>query len=122
MAKKILVIEDDKDIREAITLMLQNNGYDVTSSEGAKILKSLPEINPDLILLDNWLTEWRSDANGQEISKQLKTDPATQHIKIIIFSAVNNVKQIAEAGLADGYIQKPFDIDHLLNVVGNMLS
>jgi len=122
MAKKILVIEDDKDIREAITLMLQNSGYDVTSSEGAKILKSLPEINPDLILLDNWLTEWRSDANGQEISKQLKTDPATQHIKIIIFSAVNNVKQIAEAGLADGYIQKPFDIDHLLNVVGNMLS
>lgn len=122
MAKKILVIEDDKDIREAITLMLQNNGYDVTSSEGAKILKSLPEINPDLILLDNWLTEWRSDANGQEISKQLKTDPATQHIKIVIFSAVNNVKQIAEAGMADGYIQKPFDIDHLLKVVGNMLS
>ena len=122
MAKKILVIEDDKDIRDAITLMLQNSGYDVTSSEGAKILKSLPEINPDLILLDNWLTEWRSDANGQEISKQLKTDPATQHIKIIIFSAVNNVKQIAEAGLADGYIQKPFDIDHLLKVVGNMLS
>jgi CheY-like chemotaxis protein len=122
MAKKILVIEDDKDIRDAITLMLQNSGYDVTSSEGAKILKSLPEINPDLILLDNWLTEWRSDANGQEISKRLKTDPATQHIKIVIFSAVNNVKQIAEAGLADGYIQKPFDIDHLLKVVGNMLS
>jgi CheY-like chemotaxis protein len=122
MAKKILVIEDDKDIRDAITLMLQNSGYDVTSSEGAKILKSLPEINPDLILLDNWLTEWRSDANGQEISKRLKTDPATQHIKIVIFSAVNNVKQIAEAGLADGYIQKPFDIDNLLKVVGNMLS
>jgi len=117
MAKKILVIEDDKDIRETIVYVLEDHGYEVTSSEDAKILKSLTELNPDMILLDNWLTEWKSDANGQQLSKQLKSDPATSHIPVIIISAVSGVKEIAEAGMADGYLRKPFGIDDLVEIV-----
>jgi len=117
MAKRILVIEDDKDIRDTIVYVLEENGYEVTSSEDAKILKSLSQINPDMILLDNWLTEWKSDANGQQISKQLKSDPATSHIPVVIISAVSGVKEIAEAGMADGYLRKPFGIDDLVEIV-----
>src|SRR6201992_1140011 len=99
MAKKILVIEDDKDIRDTIVYVLEEQGYEVISSENAKILKSLGEINPNMILLDNWLTEWKSDANGQQLSKSLKTNPSTSHIPVIIISAVSNIKEIAEAGM-----------------------
>jgi two-component system phosphate regulon response regulator PhoB len=117
MPKKILVIEDDKDIRDTITYALQAEGYDVVASENAKILKSINEIKPNLILLDNWLTDWKSDANGQQISKELKTNTATTHIPILIISAVSNIKEIAEAGLADGYLKKPFELDDLNQLV-----
>jgi two-component system, OmpR family, phosphate regulon response regulator PhoB len=117
MAKKILVIEDDKDIRDTLVYVLEEQGYDVVSSEEAKILKSLDTIKPDLILLDNWLTEWKSDANGQQISKQLKSNPATSHISIVIISAVSNIQEIAEAGMADDYLRKPFNLTDIIEIV-----
>lgn len=117
MAKKILVIEDDRDIRETITYALEESKFVVVSSEDAKVLRSLDTIKPDLILLDNWLTDWKSDANGQQISKQLKADPQTSHIPIVIVSAVSNIKEIAEAGQADAYLKKPFDLTELIAVV-----
>lgn len=117
MAKKVLVIEDDKDIRDTVTFALEDDGYEVISSDNAKILKSIDQHQPDLILLDNWLTDWSSDANGQQLSKELKSNPATSHIPVIIVSAVSNIKDIAEAGLADGYLRKPFDLTDLSAVV-----
>jgi len=115
--KKILVIEDDKDIRETIVYILEEEQYEVISSEDAKILKSIESFKPNLVLLDNWLTDWKSDANGQQLSKELKTNPATSHIPVIIISAVSNIKEIAEAGLADGYLRKPFDLTELVSIV-----
>jgi two-component system phosphate regulon response regulator PhoB len=117
MAKKILVIEDDRDIRETITYALEENEFEVVSSEDARILRQLDTIKPGLILLDNWLTDWKSDASGQQLSKELKTNPQTSHIPIIIVSAVSNIKEIAEAGQADAYLKKPFDLDDLVAVV-----
>ncbi|UEG52627.1 response regulator [Mucilaginibacter daejeonensis] len=117
MAKKVLLIEDDKDIRDTIVLALKEDGFEVIESESAKILKNVSEIAPDLILLDNWLTDWKSDANGQQISKELKTNPATSHIPVIIVSAVSNIKEVSEAGLADGYLKKPFELTDLFAIV-----
>ncbi len=117
MAKKILVIEDDKDIRDTIVYILEEQEYEVLSSGDSKILKHVTEHNPDLILMDNWLTEWKSDANGQQLSKELKTNPATKHIPVIIISAVSNIKEIAEEGLADAYMKKPFDMTELVEIV-----
>jgi DNA-binding response OmpR family regulator len=117
MAKKILVIEDDKDIRETIVYVLEEQKYEVIASEDAKILKKIKDIDPDLILLDNWLTDWASDASGQQLSKGLKNNPATSHIPVILISAVSNLKEIAAAGDANGYLQKPFDLTALIDIV-----
>ena len=117
MAKKILVIEDDKDIRDMIVCILEEEGYELISSGDSKILKTINQIKPDLLLMDNWLTEWKSDANGQQLSKELKSNPETNHIPIIIISAVSNIKEIAEDGLADSYLKKPFDMTELVNMV-----
>jgi len=117
MAKKILVIEDDKDIRDTIVFILSEEKYEVIESGDSKILKHLDKHKPDLILIDHWLTEWKSDANGQQLSKELKSNPATKHIPIVIISAVSNIKEIAEQGLADAYLQKPFDMAVLIGLV-----
>jgi len=122
MATKILVIEDEKDIRDTITYALEEYKYDVVSSEDASILKSLDDIKPDLIMLDNWLTEWTSDANGQQISRELKNDPKTAHIPIILISAMSNVKELATAGQADAYLQKPFDLTDLVDIVNRFVA
>jgi DNA-binding response OmpR family regulator len=115
--KKILVIEDDKDIRDTIVYILEEENYEVVSSEDSRILRFLDIHKPDLILLDNWLTDWKSDANGQQLSKELKTNAATSHIPVIIISAVSNIKEIAEAGMANGYLRKPFDLADLVDIV-----
>ena len=120
--KKIMVIEDDKDIRDTVTYALEEEGYEVISSENSRILKSIDKHKPDLILMDNWLTEWKSDANGQQLSKELKSNPATSHIPVIIISAVSNIQEIAEAGLADDYLRKPFDISTLTALVKKHLK
>ena len=117
MAKKILVIEDDKDIRDTIVYVLEEEGYEVIASDNARILKRVNDIAPDLILLDNWLTDWASDLSGQQLSKALKNDPATSHIPVILISAVNNLKEIAKEGEADDYIKKPFDLTELTELV-----
>ncbi|MGZ3757294.1 MAG: response regulator [Mucilaginibacter sp.] len=122
MTKRILVIEDDKDIRDTIVYVLEEQLYHVTASENSKILRSIHEIKPDMILLDNWLTEWKSDANGQQLSKGLKSNPATNHIPVIIMSAVSDIKEIAEAGMADGYLKKPFDLNELIEIVKRHLK
>jgi len=121
MAKKILVIEDDRDIRETIAYALEEHNFLVVASEDAKILRSIKTIKPDLILLDNWLTDWKSDANGQQLSKGLKTDPETKHIPIIIVSAVSNIQEIAEAGQADAFLKKPFDLADLIGTVNKFV-
>ncbi|WP_295674305.1 response regulator [uncultured Mucilaginibacter sp.] len=122
MAKKILVIDDDKDIRDLIVYILTEEAYEVISSADGKILKYLHKHNPDLILMDNWLTDWKSDATGQQLSKQLKTNPATSHIPIIIISAVSNIKQVAEDGLANFYLAKPFDVAELIALVNKYIQ
>lgn len=112
-----MVIEDDTDIRETMVIALEQENYIVVSSAESKLLNFLDQHKPDLILLDNWLTEWKSDANGQQLSLKVKSDPATKNIPVIIVSAVSNVKEIAEQGLADGYLKKPFGLDELLGIV-----
>jgi DNA-binding response OmpR family regulator len=122
MAQKILIIEDDKDIRDTIVYILEEEKYEVVSSGDSKILKYINDLKPDIILMDNWLTEWKSDANGQQLSKELKSNPATKHIPIVIISAVSNIKEIAEAGLADAYLKKPFDMDELVKMVKKLIK
>jgi two-component system phosphate regulon response regulator PhoB len=122
MPKKVLVIEDDKDIRDTIIYALNEEQYEVIASEDAKILKSIKDINPDIILLDNWLSDWKSDANGQQICRDIKTNPETSHIPVIIVSAVSNIKEVADAGLADGYLRKPFELTDLFAIVSKHIK
>ncbi|AYL98989.1 response regulator [Mucilaginibacter celer] len=117
MAKKVLVIEDDKDIRDTVVYVLEEEGYEVIQSDNSRILRTLSTLQPDLILLDNWLTDWSSDANGQQLSKSIKDDPATSNIPVVIISAVSNIKEVAKAGNADGYLAKPFDLTSLSEMV-----
>ena len=117
MTKKILVIDDDKDVRDSIVYVLENEGYEVIASEDSAILKEINTINPGLVIMDNYLSEWKSDANGQQLSRRLKLNRATKHIPVVLISAASNIDEISKTGLANAFLRKPFDAISLLNIV-----
>ena len=106
--KRILVIEDEQDVIDLLTLNLQKaGGFTIsTANDGAAGLRKAREEAPALIILDLMLPKMP----GLEVCKVLKTDPATRHIPIIMLTAkAEEIDRIVglEFG-ADDYVTKPF--------------
>jgi len=111
--KRILVIDDEKDIVEAIEYNLKKEGYKVSKAfDGQQGLKSAKENNPDLIILDLMLP----GIPGLDVCKILKRDTKTSNIPIIMLTAKDGeVDKIVGFELgADDYITKPFSLRELL--------
>lgn len=111
--EKILVVEDDEDILELISYNLERENYSVTKAEsGEDALRRTAQTPPDLILLDLMLP----GIDGLEICRQLKSEPGTRAIPIVMVTAKGEESDIVtglELG-ADDYVTKPFSIKELL--------
>jgi len=119
MLKKILVVDDDESILDAVQLILVDEGYIVeTTSKGDQIYAHINTFSPDLILLDVLM----SGNDGRHICHKLKQDIATKNIPIIMISAHPSAeKSIKECG-ADTYLAKPFETEKLIQMVSDFLS
>ena len=116
--KKIFVADDDADILDIISMMLETQGYKViTNSKAKDILEYIKTELPDLILLDIWM----SGLDGRTICGQLKSNNLTKDIPVIFISANSNIKEITKEYNADGFISKPFEMNYLFNVVNDNL-
>lgn len=114
MKKNILVIDDDRSILEVVKIILEENGYEVSTISNASFIeKTLQNKLPDLILVDIWMAGY----DGRDVTQQLKSQKETSHIPIIVISAHNETQKIAKDAGADGFLEKPFDIEDLLSVV-----
>jgi DNA-binding response OmpR family regulator len=117
-AQHILIIEDDKDIQEALQLLLTGRGYSVSMAAKPDEMEAcLAKQRPDLLLLDIWV----GGNDGREVARRLKLDPETKDIPIILLSANLSTPQIAKEIKADDFVLKPFDVDHLVGVVERRL-
>lgn len=116
--KKILVVDDDIDILTVVQLVLDSNGFEVIAiSNWQQIYTQVDTFKPDLILLDVSL----GTQDGRNICKQLKSNPSTKHISVILFSANHNVEKSVSECMADSFISKPFDINYLIEGINNQL-
>lgn len=114
IAKKVLIVDDDKGILDAISLILEDEGYTPSSiSDGNKVLKKLQQFKPDIILLDVLL----SGSDGRDICKQLKSDPQTKNIPVVMISAHPTAKLSIKQYGADGFLAKPFEAAELLKAI-----
>jgi len=114
MKKKVLVAEDDQAILEVMKIILENEGYATLETDSREVIhKMAAEENPDLILLDIWL----SGHDGGKIAKDLKSKKKTKHIPIVMVSASNETEKISLSSGADGFLLKPFNIEDLISVV-----
>lgn len=112
----ILIVDDEKDIRQLISDILQDEGYSTrlagTSDEAVKEVTSKP---PSLLILDIWLKD--SDMDGIDILKKVKSE--YPQVPVVIISGHGNI-EIAVAAIKQGaydFIEKPFNIDQLLVVI-----
>lgn len=119
MGKKVLVVDDNPHILEAIELILSSENYEVqTLLKGEDALKTARKFFPDLIILDLLL----SGKDGREITKELKKDKKTVSIPVIIISAHPTAQKAAEEAGATAFLPKPFDVSTLLELVSKTIS
>ena len=106
MADKLLIVDDEADTLKLVSMMLQRQGYDIVAAkDGASALEKVKAEKPDLILLDVMMP----DMDGYEVTRRLRSDPETENIPIIMFTAKTQVEDKItglEAG-ADVYLTKP---------------
>jgi DNA-binding response OmpR family regulator len=115
--KKIIYIDDDKDIFNIVAIILAEENIQVIESSQSAIINEISLIKPDLVLLDEWL----GDKKGSSICQEIKSIEEHTSIPIILISAVNDLKTIAKECAADAYIEKPFDIEKLVSVIKSFL-
>ena len=115
---RILVVDDDPNIRELLLQELTEAGYQVElASDGREAVRAVRRDRPDLILLDVMMPEM----NGFDVAAVLKNDPQTMDIPIVILSIVQDRDRGFRLGV-DRYLTKPIDTDVLFREVGALIE
>lgn len=116
--KKVFVFDDNTDILDLCTIILEDAGYDIkTSSTSNNIIDQVMAYTPDIIFMDNWLP----DVGGIDATRALKRHGTLKNIPVIYFSANNDVESLAQQAGADGFLSKPFDIQELEDIISKHL-
>jgi len=115
--KTVLIVEDDIDTLDLMEFILQDNGYAVVKANKKVNIEDVIAINPHLAIIDFLLPL----GFGTELCLEIKTNPLTNHIPVILYSASNDIKELALTSCADAYMAKPFDIDELVDLVSAMV-
>jgi len=119
--KKILIADDNENIRDALTYLLEDEGYELLlAKDGADTLRKVRERKPDILFLDIMMPE----INGYDVCRTIKNDPDLKSIYIIMLTAKGQVAEQErgkEVG-ADEYIVKPFSPMEILARVKSLLQ
>ena len=117
---KVLVVDDDPAILEICSDLLQTEGYTVSvATNGQQALEQIRTDPPNVILMDIMMPV----LDGVEACRQVKANPATAEIPVVLMSARTNLtRQSQDLASADALVAKPFDIDHLLNTIHDLVG
>ncbi|MDB5133652.1 MAG: mprA 4 [Mucilaginibacter sp.] len=108
-----MIADDDPGILDSIGIMLEFEGYQVSTTLNGNTLLNMANELPDLVLLDIWM----SGTDGRDICKQLKQHEKTSKIPIVMISASKDIERSAMDAGADDFLAKPFDINDLLEKI-----
>jgi len=116
--KKILVADDDVAILDAVKIMLEIADYDVCTEADGGVVEKVRKEKPHLVLLDIWM----SGVDGRNICRQLKADAELRKVPIILISASKDLARSCQAAGAEDYIEKPFEMDELLEKIEQLIA
>ncbi len=117
--KTILICDDDESVLDILCMVLNKFGFNIISlKKSTTIFSTLDHEKPDLLVVDLQMPALPGDA----IIKNLKTNPATSHIPVILISASPEGKTLAAEAGADAFLAKPFQLDELIGTIENLLN
>ncbi len=120
--KRILVVDDDFDLRSLVEMQLGTRGFDVEGAgDGLEALEKVGKNIPDVILLDLMLPQM----DGFEVNLRLKQKPETARIPVIVLTAYGDLKELQEMSKdmrIVAYLEKPARLDEVLSVVQRVLG
>ena len=115
--KKILMVEDQPDIRKLIRMALEFEGWEVAEAfDGPEGLQKAQAWRPDLVVMDIMMP---GEFDGMEACRRIKADPQLQHTKVVVVSAKGQMVDVeaAKSAGADDYMFKPFSPLQLIDVI-----
>ena len=115
-ARRVLIVEDEKPIRDMIAFGLRRAGFDVAEAEDTRTARmAMADCRPDLVLVD-WMLP---DASGLELTRAIKKDKDTKEVPVIMLTAKAQDKDVFEGYHygADMYLTKPFKSEDLIGKV-----
>ena len=121
--KKILIVDDQSEVRELVEVTLRIGPYEILqASSGDEALTITRSERPDLVLLDVMMPD--SSVDGFEVCRQIKSDPATRSISVVMITARGQEAdlEIGRQAGADDYFTKPFSPLELMNKVEEILG
>lgn len=118
MKHKITIVDDDENLHAVLRLMFTAEEYELDHYTDASRLIPLQEPFPDIFLLDGQL----GDSNGMDICRQIKADPRTTHIPVIMISGCSDLATLAQEACADAWLEKPFTIEALKDLIRNHIN
>jgi len=126
MATKILIVDDDPDLVEAVTMILRSKKFEVIAAyNGKEGIEKVKAERPDLVVLDVMMPE----KDGYSVCKELKSDPQWSHIPILLLTAVVShvpttrfTQQMGMETEADDYIDKPVEPEVLVKRIEALLA
>jgi len=113
MNKRVLIIENDQDIRLIVDYILQEQGFETLSIPEPEELSDILNFRADVILLD----EFVNSQPGHRLCRKIKNIPKLAAIPVIILSTANDIELIVKECNANDYISKPFDIELMVDKV-----
>lgn len=117
----VLLIEDNLEIRENTTEILEMHGFKVVGAENGRVgIEKAFEVLPDIVLCDIMMPE----ADGYEVLRSIKSSERTSSIPFVFLTASVERKEV-QAGFdmgACGYVRKPFEIDELMSTIESCLK
>ena len=121
--KKILIVDDQSEVRELVEVTLRIGPYEILqASSGDEALTITRSERPDLVLLDVMMPN--SSVDGFDVCRQIKSDPATRNISVVMITARGQEAdlEIGRQAGADDYFTKPFSPLQLMNKVEEILG
>ena len=117
--RKIIIFDDDEDILSICSYVLEEEGWQVyTFTDCNDITRRVSEIQPQVILMDNWIP----DSGGIAATQELKRSPELKDIPVVYFSANSDIHTLAGQAGAEAYLTKPFDLNDLEKTIESVLE
>ncbi|RZM22392.1 MAG: response regulator [Pedobacter sp.] len=118
MNAKILICDDEQEILDITRLILEDEGFDVTSVlDSLSVEKLIEREKPDILLIDLWMP----GISGDQIVRNLRRNVLLSDLPVVVISASRDGKEIALACGADDFLEKPYDINALIDTVSKHL-